>query len=34
VTGAGIARNLELGILVRGEAVRTVEHVLDLFTEV
>jgi phosphatidylserine/phosphatidylglycerophosphate/cardiolipin synthase-like enzyme len=32
VTGAGIGgRNLELGILVRGTAVATVEKVLDLF---
>jgi phosphatidylserine/phosphatidylglycerophosphate/cardiolipin synthase-like enzyme len=34
VTGAGIAgRNLELGILVRGPAVKVVEQILDIFTQ-
>lgn len=34
VTAAGIAgRNLELGILIRGQAVLVVEQILDIFTE-
>jgi phosphatidylserine/phosphatidylglycerophosphate/cardiolipin synthase-like enzyme len=34
VTGAGIAgRNLELGILVRGPAVKVVEEILEIFTQ-
>ena len=34
VTGAGIAgRNLELGVLVRGETVTVVEQVLDLYRQ-
>jgi phosphatidylserine/phosphatidylglycerophosphate/cardiolipin synthase-like enzyme len=34
VTGAGIAgRNLELGVLVRGEQVRVIDHVLDMYRE-